>query len=105
MDAVVGGCGFDACEDAGHIGGEHDSSFGIDEPSTVRRILRWVDEDPGRPFFVTYLPVAGHHPYATPDGGGPFPQEPEANRYRNALHYADAALGQLFRGLRRRGLE
>src|SRR5262245_9883529 len=106
MDAVVRSRGFDTCEDAGHIGGDHDSSFGIDEPSAVRRILRWIDEAPGRPFFVTYLPIAGHHPYATPDGThGPFPDDSEINRYRNALHYADAALGQLLRGLRQRGLE
>jgi Sulfatase len=105
MDAVVRGRGFETCEDAGHIGGDHDSSFGIDEPSTVRRMLHWIDEAPGKPFLVTYLPIAGHHPYATPDGGGPFPDEPEINRYRNALHYADAALSQLLRGLRQRGLE
>jgi phosphoglycerol transferase MdoB-like AlkP superfamily enzyme len=105
MDAVVRSRGFRTAEDAGHIGGDHDSSFGIDEPSAVRRILKWLDEEPGKPFFVTYLPIAGHHPYATPDGKGPFPDEPEVNRYRNALHYADAALGQLLRGLRQRGLE
>jgi phosphoglycerol transferase MdoB-like AlkP superfamily enzyme len=105
MDAVVRGRGFDTAEDAGAIGGDRDSSFGIDEESTVRRILRWVDEAPGRPFFVTYLPIAGHHPYATPDGGGPFPNDSEINRYRNALHYADRALGQLLSGLRERGLD
>jgi arylsulfatase A-like enzyme len=105
MDAVVRGRGFDTAEDAGDIGGEHDSSFGIDEESTVRRILRWLDEAPGRPFFVNYLPIAGHHPYATPDGGGPFPGDSEINRYRNALNYADRSLGELLHGLRRRGLE
>ena len=25
--------------------------------------------DSGRPFFLTYLPIAGHHPYESPDGG------------------------------------
>jgi arylsulfatase A-like enzyme len=106
MDAVVRSRGFDTQEDAGDIGGDHDSSFGIDEPSTVRRILRWIDESPkDQPFLVDYLPIAGHHPYATPDGGGPFPDDSDVNRYRNALHYADAALGQLLRGLRQRGLD
>src|SRR5262249_5325458 len=100
MDAVVRKRGFDTCEDAGPIGGEHDSSFGIDEPSAVRHILSWIDEAPGQRFFVSYLPIAGHHPYITP-GGGPFPDRPTINRYRNALHYADAALGQLLDGLRR----
>jgi arylsulfatase A-like enzyme len=105
MDAVVRPRGFDTCEDAGDIGGERDSSFGIDEESAVRRMLRWIDTRPTQPFFLTYLPIAGHHPYATPTGEGPFPNEPAINRYRNALHYADQAVGLLLDGLRRRGLE
>src|SRR5262249_55727799 len=75
MDAVVRSRGFSTCEDAGEIGGERDSSFGIDEESTVRRILRWIDERPGELFLVSYLPIAGHHPYLTPTGRGPFPDE------------------------------
>jgi hypothetical protein len=103
MDDAIRGKGYDTLEDAGDIGGEHDSSFGIDEPSTVRRILSWIDEGPpGQPFLVSYLPIAGHHPYATP-APGPFPEAEEVNRYRNALHYADDALAQLIDGLRRRG--
>jgi arylsulfatase A-like enzyme len=105
MDAVVRSRGFSTYEDAGDIGGERDSSFGIDEESTVRRILRWIDEGPDQPFLVGYLPIAGHHPYLSPTGRGPFPDEPAVNRYRNALHYADTVLGQLLDGLRRRDLE
>jgi glucan phosphoethanolaminetransferase (alkaline phosphatase superfamily) len=102
MDAVICDRGFDTLEDAGDIGGDHESSFGIDEESTVRRMLAWIDEVPrGQPFFVTYLPIAGHHPYATPHSG-PFPMADEIDRYRNALHYADEALNQLLRGLQAR---
>jgi phosphoglycerol transferase MdoB-like AlkP superfamily enzyme len=105
MDSMLKNRGFETLEDAGDIGGEHDSSFGIDEPSTVRRMLRWIDEQqPGRPFFLTYLPIAGHHPYETPDPG-PFPDGDLVNRYRNALHYSDAALGQFLEGLRQRRLD
>jgi hypothetical protein len=104
MDAVIRNRGYQTREDAGDIGGEKESSFGIDEPSTVRRILQWIDHRPrGQPFLVTYLPIAGHHPYPAPPGG-PFGEEEEIDRYRNSLHYADAALGQLLHGLRRRGL-
>jgi phosphoglycerol transferase MdoB-like AlkP superfamily enzyme len=104
MDAVLRNRGYQALEDAGAISGEHESSFGIDEPSTVRRILRWIDAGPpGQPFLVTYLPIAGHHPYAAP--GGPFPHEREIDRYRNALHYGDDAVRALMEGLRRRGLD
>jgi arylsulfatase A-like enzyme len=130
MEAVVRGRGYGVLEDAGDIGGQHESSFGVDEPSTVARILRWIDSvtasrdlgsgiretslsripspdsqvpTPVR-FFITYLPIAGHHPYDTPQPG-PFPEHTDVDRYRNALHYGDAAIGALIRGLRARGLE
>ncbi|HLK64225.1 MAG TPA: sulfatase [Bryobacteraceae bacterium] len=105
MNAVIRDRGFDTLEDAGDIGGNHQSSFGVDEPSTVARILKWIDRLPvGQPFFVAYLPIAGHHPYETP-GGGPFPGADDFGRYRNALHYGDASLGDLRAGLRERGLD
>ena len=70
-----------------------------------RRILRWIDAGRAdRPFFVTYLPIAGHHPYETPSRG-PFPDGDDFGRYRNALHYGDAALGALIHGLEARGLD
>jgi hypothetical protein len=104
MEEVIRDRGFDTLEDAGSIGGQRDSSFGIDEESTVRRMLAWIDALPtNQRFFLTYMPIAGHHPYATP-GDGPFPADQEIERYRNALHYADAALGQLLRGLQHRSL-
>jgi hypothetical protein len=105
MNAVIRNRGYDVLADAGDIGGQHDSSFGIDEPSTVASMLRWIDRGPsGRPFFVTYLPIAGHHPYETPEHG-PFSDRDEFGRYRNALHYGDDALGVLRRGLQVRGLD
>jgi lipoteichoic acid synthase len=105
MEAVIRNRGFETLADAGDIGGNHNSSFGVDEPSTVARILSWIDALPtGQPFFVTYLPIAGHHPYETPEPG-PFPDWDEFGRYRNALHYGDASVGTLIRGLRARGLD
>jgi hypothetical protein len=105
MEAIIRNRGYNVLNDAGDIGGVRDSSFGIDEPSTVASILRWIDSAPTRePFFVTYLPIAGHHPYETPDRG-PFSDGDEFGRYRNALHYGDEALGALRRGLEARGLD
>jgi arylsulfatase A-like enzyme len=105
MKAVVENRGFDLLEDAGAIGGNHESSFGVDEPSTVRRALAWIDSlRPGERFFLTYLPIAGHHPYETPELGL-FPERTESDRYLNALHYSDASLGTLLQGLRDRGLD
>jgi phosphoglycerol transferase MdoB-like AlkP superfamily enzyme len=105
MDAVLSRSGFTLMEDAGDIGGNHNSSFGIDERSTVLRILQWIDTLPGeKRFFATYLPVAGHHPYAYTERG-PFSDSLEIDRYRNALHEGDRALGELLDGLRARGLD
>jgi phosphoglycerol transferase MdoB-like AlkP superfamily enzyme len=105
MEAVVENRGYEVLEDAGAIGGNSESSFGVDEQATVRRALAWVDSvETGGPFFLTYLPIAGHHPYETPEPG-PFPERSESDRYLNALHYADASLGALITGLRERGLE
>jgi glucan phosphoethanolaminetransferase (alkaline phosphatase superfamily) len=105
MDSIIRDRGFDILEDAGDIGGRRNSSFGVDEPSTVARILNWIDAVPaGDRFFVTYLPIAGHHPYDAPQPGL-FPERTDFDRYRNALHDGDAALGTLIRGIRARGLE
>jgi hypothetical protein len=106
MREVLTDRGFDTLEDAGDIGGNHESSFGIDEAATVQRTLQWIDQGKSnsKPFFAIYMPIAGHHPYDTPSAG-PFPEGDELNRYRNALHYADESVAQLLTGLRARGLE
>jgi hypothetical protein len=103
MDALIARQGFDVAEDAGAIGGQVESSFGVDEPATVNRMLAWVDGlDRTRPFFLLYMPVAGHHPYATPEPG-PFADPGELGRYKNALRHGDRALRTLLDGVR--GLE
>jgi arylsulfatase A-like enzyme len=105
MESIVRNRGYQTLEDAGDIGGHHESSFGVEEPSTVTRMFSWIDALPrGQRFFLTYLPIAGHHPYDTPERG-PFPEHDEIGRYRNALLYGDASLGALIDGLRSRGLE
>jgi hypothetical protein len=105
MEAVIQNRGYEVLEDAGAIGGTAQSSFGIDESSTVRRALAWVDSLPrSERFFLTYLPIAGHHPYDTPEPG-PFPEHNEQDRYLNALHYSDDSLSTLRQGLRERGLD
>jgi arylsulfatase A-like enzyme len=85
--------------------GNFNSSFGVDEPATVERMLAWIDKLPtGQRFFLHYLPIAGHHPYATPERG-PFPESDDAGQYLNALHYGDVALGKFLDALRHRGLD
>lgn len=102
MREILADRGFDTLEDAGDIGGNHESSFGIDESATVTRTLQWINQDASKPFFAIYMPIAGHHPYDTP-APGPFPENTEINRYHNALHYADQSLAMLLAGLEKRG--
>ncbi|MFO1497267.1 MAG: sulfatase-like hydrolase/transferase [Verrucomicrobiota bacterium] len=103
MQAIIRHRGFELLADAGEISGQRQSSFGVDEAATVRRMLAWIDGLNGERFFLTYLPIAGHHPYVS-DGHGPFPDSAEPGLYRNALYEGDAALGLLLDGLRERGL-
>lgn len=105
MESIIRHRGYQILEDAGDIGGNHNSSFGVDEPATVARMLAWIDALPrGQRFFLTYLPIAGHHPYATPEPG-PFDGSVEINQYRNAVRYGDVSLGAFVEGLRVRGVE
>jgi arylsulfatase A-like enzyme len=88
----------------------------------VARILEWIDRvPPEERFFVTYLPIAGHHPYEVPRSADSlalpksgratlsgertrFEEPTEFDRYLNALRYGDAAVGALMAGIRDRGL-
>ncbi len=104
MASVIERRGFDIMEDAGAIGGRVDSSFGVDDASTVARVLSWIDSiGAAAPFFVTYLPTSGHNPYVTA-AAGPFRSDSDFWRYMNALHESDAAFGALIEGLRHRKL-
>lgn len=105
MASAIHERGFDALADAGDIGGERHSSFGVDEQSTIRAMLAWIDLSihARKPFFLAYLPIAGHHPYDAPEPG-PFPTRLDVDRYRNALHYSDGALAALMSGIAARGL-
>ncbi len=108
MPDVIENRGFEVLEDAGAIGGNIHSSFGVDDMSTVHRLLSWIDSlKPGDRFFVTYLPVAGHHPYVSPEAGpfGGTGEDISVVHYLNAVHYGDRALGVFVDGLRARGLE
>jgi len=105
MQGIVDDRGFDALFDAESIGGKHASSFGTDDASTVKRLLRFVDELPrGERFFAVYSPISGHHPYRSPgEGPRPFPAKSEKDHYLNDLFAGDAAFGELVRGLEARG--
>jgi lipoteichoic acid synthase len=107
MEAVVKQRGFDQLVDAGGIDSPHRSSFGVDDRSTARRLLAFVDAQPvGQKFFAVFMPIAGHHPYRAPgDAPRPLPEAGDHDAYLNDLHVADDAFGVVRDGLRARGLD
>jgi arylsulfatase A-like enzyme len=72
----------------------------------VQKLLTWIDQGPrDRPFFVMYLPIAGHHPYNAPgEGPRPYGERPDLDRYASDLYRGDAAFGALEDGIAARGL-
>jgi len=107
MSAMVRERGFEVLEDGATIGGAFKSSFGVDEASTVRKLLSFVDGlKRTERFFAVYIPIAGHHPYHAPGAGPrPFAEETAQDRYANDLYAGDAAFGTLRDGLKARGLD
>jgi arylsulfatase A-like enzyme len=104
MDNVIAAARFSQASDAGEIGGNHNSSFGVDDFSSVDYLLHWLDHrNRSQPFFIHYLPIAGHHPYEVPIDG-PFSGSDDVSRYLNARHYSDLALKRLVHGLEERDL-
>ena len=79
---------------------------GVDELCAVERLTSWIDEKPQAPFFAMMWTAGTHYPYFTLDeeidyGVG----DPFFNRYLNALHHTDKAIGQLIAELTKRGLD
>ncbi len=104
MQDIVRERGFALLKDAGDIGGRYQTSFGVDENSTVEQLLAYFDaRPPGQPAFVMYLPIAGHHPYRSPGPQQgrpqPFGTDSELAHYRNDLYLGDQALARLWQGL------
>ncbi|MBL8753642.1 MAG: sulfatase-like hydrolase/transferase [Planctomycetes bacterium] len=99
MQEVLAPMGFDVLADAAAIRGVEESSFGIDEAATVDALVHWVAQQPrDQAVLACWLPIAGHHPYASPPGG-PFPATSPYDCWRNAQHHADQALRRLWLAL------
>ena len=97
--------GFDVLKDAGGISGNVRSSFGVDEPSTVREMLEWIDSLKRRTILPDVSSGRGPSPVCWRQVLGHLSQRATSDRYLNSLHYGDAALGEFFEGLRARQLD
>lgn len=92
--------GFDTMVDANIMthGKTQPWVWGTFEDDTVSHLSTWLEEHRQGPFFAVYQTVFPHHPYITPPGvEKPFPMDSWPNRYQNALHYADSAIGDVMK--------
>jgi arylsulfatase A-like enzyme len=104
--------GFDVMRDIRDLGGEWIGSWGGDDKVMVDGVLRWIDEDPGKPFYALAWTQMSHHPYDPRPGqplvdffSGEHPEDDyDLGRYLNTLQQVDHELGRLFDGLRERKL-
>jgi arylsulfatase A-like enzyme len=87
--------------------------WGLHERSMIEPSIEFIKKDRSAPFFVVYMPVNPHHPYAIPDDSyqitGPIDaslnyREKNWLKYLNSLHYCDAILGELIDRLEAEGL-
>ena len=66
---------------------------------TIDRALRWLDEDPARPFFAWVHLFDPHHPYEAPE---PYASRFRSEPYLGEIAYTDAQAGRLLDAARRR---
>ncbi len=107
MDSIVADRGYDLLADAKTLArGKRGSSFGISDMTTVQAVLQRFDTRAvDVKLFVTYMPIAGHHPYESPgEGARPFGDATEVDSYRSDLFKGDLALGALVEGLKARNV-
>jgi len=67
---------------------------------TVRRALRWLNQEREQPFFLWVHLFDPHHPYAPPPG---YAERCGGNTYDGEIAFADEQLGILLDTLRQRG--
>jgi arylsulfatase A-like enzyme len=82
------------------------SSWGGREEHTLELMEDWIGHaDAGKPFYLEYMTMTTHHPYAVPaEYRGPVkPRDPHSD-YLNALSYTDGAIGSLLEFLDKRDL-
>ena len=113
QDRFLDGRGFDAVWDKDQVApAEPGSSWGAEDRHLVDGMLRWIDQERAKPFFLMAWTIQTHHPY-DPSPDQPFidffgkdlpPDDYDLGRYLNTLREADRQVGRLLEGLRQRKL-
>lgn len=105
--------GFESMDDYSTLGCPPLSSWGTEDRCVFDRLIRWIDEKPGQPFFAFCWTDQTHDPYLLGPGVGPvdfFAGKPpgifakDLSAYLNVVHETDRHLGEMFAALRGRGL-
>lgn len=104
--------GFDYLEDFHNRGNgrpqftsEWSFLHGTDEMSTMKSMLEWILHEPKKPFFAMSWTMMTHYPYYTVGDIHDYKvKEAKLNKYLNALHGEDAALGWLIDSLEQNDL-
>jgi arylsulfatase A-like enzyme len=107
--------GFDVMWDHQDLSpGKEFTSWGGEDRIMTDGILRFIDQQPGRPFYVMGWTIQTHHPYEpSPDrklidffkDETPPEDDYDLGRYLNTLREADLQVGRLLDGLRQRRLD
>lgn len=81
------------------------NSWGLKEDFVVSNCIDWIKKQKKeKPYFLQILTSCTHHPYSTPDGyKGPFKEDSNLSKYKNAIHYTDSVLGELIDFLQNSG--
>ena len=65
------------------------------EHCSIDAITSWIERDTDRRFFVTFRTGMTHYPYFAGDDPQLYTDDPNLNRYMNAVRVADEAFGRL----------
>jgi arylsulfatase A-like enzyme len=113
MGSVIEDQGYDTIEDCRAMGGATLTSWGTEDRVLFERLVRFIDEKPGQPFFALCWTDQTHDPYQLAPGSEkidffgehvPAQNAEDLGRYLNLLFQLDQHLSKLFRALRERGL-
>ncbi len=105
--------GFELMDDYSTLGCPPLSSWGTEDRCIFDRLIQWIDEKPGQPFFAFCWTDQTHDPYPLGPGvtpvdffGGKSPPAfaHDLSAYLNVLHETDRQIGRMFAALRERGL-
>jgi arylsulfatase A-like enzyme len=78
---------------------------GSDDECTADSLIEWISEAPDQPFFAMLWTMMTHHPYFVSGKEIDFGVKNKPfNRYLNAIHHGDNALGKVLRVLEEKGL-